>query len=313
MSHTDRQELEAQLEAVRRHPAADPLELCILAGLLARHPAPPALPEPPALSPERLAAEAQRLADAVIDVDFTDLSDAPTNSTHSDHPDHSDHSDHPDHSAPSSSDLVAFDRLAALDELCAAATWVGLPHAVAGPTEDVVAVLQAFPEDWSALSPLASTLLERCPPAPTDPALALWQALEATALPVHADAADSPGAPSAVRIAAGLDVVVSLADFRSPLRRAAAGAIPAPGSFRTLRDAPEAAVGLEADQDVVWLVVQTPPGTSASVSCNGEAVPLTAHLGAHRCRVQDGDWQVVHGDTTTTFRLTDDPAPKDVP
>lgn len=86
---------------------------------------------------------------------------------------------------------VGWDRLCHLDELCAAAWWLGQVEVVVPSVSLALGVLHGFPEAWAPLAPAASRLLAASPPAPDDPALALWRAVEVAALPAPSEA-DEP-------------------------------------------------------------------------------------------------------------------------
>lgn len=72
---------------------------------------------------------------------------------------------------------AAADALLALDEVCAGASFLGLTRAVRRAVRGVVAEIQAEPAAWSALVPLARSVLGSCPPVEGDPAATLWAAI----------------------------------------------------------------------------------------------------------------------------------------
>ncbi len=288
MSHDEIQILAEQLGAARGESPPDILELAGLAGLLGR------------LDPEHAA-----LAGLTLELD----SDLRTDLAHSAQ-DLSQGVEDCDEDDPPE---VTWDRLCALDELCAAAHWLGAAETVAPYIEGVHATLSAFPEPWAPHADAASALLQHRPPRPGDPALQLWQVVESASLGFRSDPSAEAGAPSAFRIEVGLDVVVELFGMRAEARRAAASELPEPPPWRTLREAEDWSAGLTVEDGDVWLVVQAGIEDSKSpvtATCDGAPVALAPHLGAWRCRATAGAWRLVPvdasgADTSIGFTLSD--------
>lgn len=159
--------LTAQLEAALAGAAADPheaIEAAALAGLRARVGADDALQA----AASRLHADPVELAEAA-----EDAAEALAEVEEDDGPD------------------LGWDRLCQLDEVCAAAWWLGQAEVVRPSVALAVGVVHAFPEPWAPLAPAASRLLAEAPPVHGDPALALWRAVEVARLPAP-EAVDEP-------------------------------------------------------------------------------------------------------------------------
>lgn len=73
----------------------------------------------------------------------------------------------------------SWDALCALDELSAAATFVGRPEVVADVIGAAARLIRAFPEPWAVHGPQATELLQARAPLRSDPAWRLWAAVEA--------------------------------------------------------------------------------------------------------------------------------------
>lgn len=283
MSHDEIQLLTTQLSASLQETPIDRLEVAGLAGLLDR-----IAPDHGLLSGldrsldpgvrADLESGAQRLSEAVEDCD------------------------------EDTDPAVSWDRLCALDELCAAAHWLGAAELAVRHIEEIQYTLSAFPETWAAHAPAASVLLQRRTPRTGDPARLLWQTVESAALGFQADTANEAGAPSRLRIEVGVDVVIELGTFRAAARRAASAELPEPAPWESLRDAADWSAGITAEDGAVWLVVQADIGVGSapvSVTRDGETVSLAAHAGAWRCRVEPGGWRLAGGDTVVAFTLAD--------
>ena len=199
--------------------------------------------------------------------------------------------------------LAALD---ALDAACAAAWWLERSEVVSPAVGDACDGIAAWPEAWADLAPAASRKLEEEPPHSGDPALVLWRTVESAALGLAEEGPEAPGAPGPVRVAAGLDVVVSLSRFRDALRRAAASDLPEPGGWLSLRDAPDWSAGLGVEDGQLFLVVDS-ADAAVTVTHDGEPVPLVAAGAAQRCPVSAGDWSIAVGADVLDLQLTDGP------
>jgi hypothetical protein len=192
----------------------------------------------------------------------------------------------------------------ALDAVCAAAWWLRSPSVVEPAVQDACDSIAAWPEAWAEIAPAASRKLAEESPLSGDPALVLWRTVESASLGLQADGPDAPGAPGAVRIVAGLDLVVSLERFREPLRRAAAGGLPEPGGWLSLRDAADWSAGLGVEDGQLFLVVDA-AADSVTVTHDGTRVDLSAAGDALRCSVTVGAWRICVGDDALDLQLTE--------
>ena len=268
--------LRAQLEEAT---AADahPLERAALAGLLQR-----LAPDDPLLSATRGGPD----AGAALDEDVEDALDQLLAV------------DEDDDSAES------WDALCALDELCAAATFLGHPDRIAAAVDEACRLVRAFPEPWAAHADAAAELLRDRAPRPGDPAAALWAAVEASQWPAGvAPRADEDGAPLGARRRLGLDVVVSLMAFRQrvPIRLAAAGALPEEPAWLGLGRGTGWEVALtEGDTGEPVLLLSSAEGR---LSRDGEAVAATPGPDGLVCAATPGEWTISVGDETLDFRI----------
>ena len=261
--------LRTQLQAALAE--GDPLEVAALAGLLARAaPSDPLLPRAgPPLGPLSRAAEAA--ADALLAVDEGD------------------------------DPAESWDALCALDELCAAAAFGGVPGEVQASVDLCARTIRAFPEPWSAHAEAATALLARHPPRPGDPARALWAAVEASRWADQlAPTDDEAGPTEEARLALGLGVVISLRAWRPVEARLAAAALlpddppwcaPARGAGWEL-----ALTEDEAGQAVLLLL-----GAVGTFRRDGAEVPATDGPEGLACPALPGAWEVQVGDRLIAF------------
>lgn len=144
-----------QLDEALAESAPDSLEIAVLAGLLARERDSEPLPVlarscRETLSAGQLADAAEAMLDGFLEVSEDD--DA----------------------------AESWDALCALDEVCAAAAWMGHGDALRDLLAPALGVLRAFPEPWLVHAEAARAVLGRCPPSASDPALDLWLHIAAT-------------------------------------------------------------------------------------------------------------------------------------
>lgn len=184
-----REQLEAALAEIERG-EGHPLEAAALAGLLQRTEVAPEM-ELPEIPADRIAAAALEAADAVIGCE------------------------------PHHDEAEVWDALSALDETCAAATWLGVPHLVHAYVQDAVGFVRADPDTWQPHAPAATELLRTQPPLSSDPARLLWAAVEASRW-AH-DEPDAEGeAPAGLKERLGIPIVIDLAPFLAVSQRLAA-------------------------------------------------------------------------------------------
>ncbi len=286
MSHSTASLLRAQLSHVSSSPTVDNLERATLSGLLSRFDENDAmLTSVPRSFVERDLADLLKFADEAVD-DIVETNEG-------------------------EDDDLLWDRLATLDELCAAASWWKQSGAMLGSVGRAVAIVRAFPETWTPIAHLASGLLETAPPLANDPASGLWQAVEASVVGAAVRPVESGGVPGRIRILLGIDNVVSLAAFRPSLRRAAAGALPEPPPWETLVKQDTWSVSATVEDGVVVLVISTDDADSTSdamtVSWNGQTVALSRSGGAWYCPASNGTWAFQRGGDPITVVLCDLP------
>lgn len=257
---------------------AEPLELAILGGLLRRlSPGDPLLAQLADLgpSPARVSALRAHLSQALQALEEIDEDDDPA---------------------------LSWDALAALDELCAAAAFLGRADLVAEAVQDAAALVRAFPEAWAPHADAASGWLEDAPPG--DPARALWTAVEAASRGLAPDAEGQ--APADLRMQAGVDVVVPLFGRRSAeLRAAAAAPLAEEGPWTRLAHGEGWELALTtdpSDQPILLLAGEVLPAR-ITVAHEGQAIALQPGPEGQWCPASPGAWQVTLGDRHLTFRV----------
>lgn len=257
---------------------ADPLELCTLGGLLGR-----AAPQDPLLGrladlrpgPALLQSLQAHLAQAAQAFEAVDEEDDPA---------------------------LSWDALSALDEVCAAAAFLGRADLVAEAVQDAAALVGAFPEAWAPHADAASGWLEDAPPG--DPARALWAAVEAAAQGLDAEVEGR--APEDLRLQAGLDVVISR--FGRPpteLRSSADGALAPDGPWTRLARGEGWELALTTDPDdrpILLLAGEVLPAPRSFVH-DGQAVALQPGPEGEWCAAAPGAWQVTLGTRRLAFRV----------
>lgn len=257
---------------------AEPLELAILGGLLRRlSPDDPLLAQLTDLGPGRALREALRahLSQALQALEEIDEQDDPA---------------------------LSWDALSALDELCAAAAFLGQAAVVAEVVQDAAATVRAFPEAWAPHADVAGAWLEQSPAG--DPARPLWAAVEAAA---HGLDADGEGqAPADLRLLADLDVVFPLFGRPAPERRAAAaGSLAEDSPWTRLAHGEGWELALTTDpqdQPILLLAGEAPPAPLAFAH-EGRAVALLPGLEGPWCPAAPGAWQVTLGERRLAFRV----------
>lgn len=256
--------LRAQLIEALRGPDPDPLELAVLVGLLAR-----ALPGDAALRavpvPWRDPRPAlEEAVEALLEVE-----------------------EDPDE---------AWDRLCALDELCAACAWLGCPHSAAGPVAEAARWVRAFPEVWQAHAPAAADQGDRLPRH--DPARPLWAAVAASAWADPAAwSAQEPGARAQLRWR--LSLPVRLPRWEPEARLAAAdGALPPPARSERLAEGEGWQLHLAETLRGGVELLGTAPFTA---TCDGAPVAVQEEAIGWTCPARPGRWEL--GLPTGTFLL----------
>ena len=250
-----------QLRSTLAAPDPDPIEIATLAGLLARYGEPPA----DADGFRDAAAEVLTALDTDPIVDQLVL-------------------------VEDAAEPAAADALMALDELCAGATWAGVPECLQLATDGMAAMIRAFPTPWTPLSGTASDQLARL--LPKDPARELWRAIEAAQW--HAQApAPVPSEGTHTRIAAALKVGISIPML--PLRLAADDVLPPPPEWVSLARSGDWELALTRDpQGAPCLLLSTTGATlpEATFSCNGASKTPTESERSLTCAAATGTWSV---------------------
>lgn len=188
--------------------------------------------------------------------------------------------------------------LCALDEVLAAASWLGQVEALRALVDDAARLIRAFPEPWRPHADAATALLSDQPPPHGDPAWTLWTAVEASRWELPLDAA---GMPSRTRFELGF--WVSLGDWGSENqgRLAAAGALREAPPWLTLAQGPGWEIALTHDDDGAPALLCGDPAATARRD-GVEVTPTVTPVGA-RFPARDGAWTFTHSGGTTTLRL----------
>jgi hypothetical protein len=202
---------------------------------------------------------------------------------------------------------VAWDRLCLMDEVCAAAWWLGKPAVVAPWADRTTRVVRGFPEVWAPLAESASRLLVTSAPARNDPALALWRAVEVAIVPVT-DALDDDVPELAmydIRSSLGLGSVrvVRLSDYAARELHAASGLPPRP-PWERLGAGPEWEVVLTWDgagQTVI--LVATEGGAAPTFEREGKPVTPLQVFGGWQVAAEPGAWRVVVAGAQVAFSV----------
>lgn len=191
--------------------------------------------------------------------------------------------------------------LCGLDELLAAATFLGAPDSLWETVEDAARLIRAFPEPWRPHADAATALLRDQPPPDGDPAWTLWSAVEASRweLPL-----DDAGMPARTRFELGF--WVSLADWggQNPVRLAASGVLREAPPWLTLAQGPGWEIALtradEGKGDAI--VLCSDPEATASV--DGVELERTVTPVGARFPATPGTWTVRHSGGTAQFGVS---------
>lgn len=271
MSRDDAVELRAQLQSAIESGEAEPLELAALAGLLERR-----TPDEPLLTEVRdLEVSDGQLFDA-LDAAADDVLEA-------------DEDDDPDE---------RFQALVALDELCAAATFLDRAGPITPLVEQVVGFVRAFPEIWRPHAREATSILQDAPPRPLDPARALWAAVEASRFDVPRS---HQGAEARTLEALGLPFVLSIASVVGPQRLAASTDLPPEPPWRTLDRGPGWELALTTDDDHRAVLLLA--GTSGTFERDGAPIVSRDAPEGTICPANPGRWRVRLAERDLRFEL----------
>lgn len=161
--------------------------------------------------------------------------------------------------------------LFALDEICAAAAFLGVTEAICGEVDLAVRAIQAFPHAYRKRADLASAVLDDHRFAPGDPAGDLWRAVEASRVEPEVGPTAVPSFETLMEL--GLPAVISLRPIaeESRTRLAAAALTPEPPWERVfLRGGWE--VAITTGKDGLRVVVSAPEGATPEGTVDGVAV-----------------------------------------
>lgn len=197
---------------------------------------------------------------------------------------------------------LSWDALCALDELCAAAAFLGRTGEVAIAVGEASRAVRAFPEIWVLHADAAAELLRDRPPRPGDPALGLWAAVEASRWSegVQPHVKDEGASPE-VRIAAGADVVISLVRFSGQERLAAADELPLDPPWTGLARGEGWELALTVDEAGAPALLLC--GAEGRFLRDGEDVGAVRNPDGCRCAVAPGAWSVLVAGRAVSFRL----------
>tara|TARA_R110002096_G_scaffold259030_1_gene452619 strand:- start:93790 stop:94665 length:876 start_codon:yes stop_codon:yes gene_type:complete len=191
------------------------------------------------------------------------------------------------------------------DEYCAAAHFCLADQVAEGPADLIARFVTAFPEPWEALTETASTLLATTPPLAGDPARRVWEAVEATTwersehrAPLYSDGLD----------AAGFMVSFSLAAMRPPAymeQARAAGELPEAPLWQTVRKADgwELALTVDEGHELVFQL-HCAEELLAVVQFGDKSLELkTVRPGVLTCKALPGDYSWTVGDVSFKLRV----------
>lgn len=268
--------LRAQLIEARAETEIDPIEIAALSGLLSRLD-----PQDPALHQQAAVADSA-LQDAAEDALDTLLS--------------GDEEDDP---------AETWDALCALDELCAAATFLDQPGLILPFVEEAARCVRAFPEIWSPHADAATEVLRDRAPLPQDPARILWAAVEASRWRDGVVPAGL-GAPDAAKMRLGLEVIRSISrTLHAPSLQLAATSqhedLPEEPPWSTLArgEGWELALTLHKEKERIILLF----GAEGRFERDGVELTPTRGDDGLRCPALPGEWTVSVNGEQLRFRL----------
>jgi hypothetical protein len=201
---------------------------------------------------------------------------------------------------------VAWDRLCLMDEVCAAGWWLGKPAVVAPWANLATRVVRGFPEAWAPLAASASRVLADSAPAPGDPALELWRAVEVAIIPVAEGREEDISEIVRDDILSKLGLGsrpprVGIAGFASSELRAADGLPPRP-PWRQLGQGPDWEVVLTWDTGGRTVILVAMEGAAAPrMERDGQLVSPLQVFGGWQAAAEPGAWRVSVGETEVEF------------
>lgn len=206
---------------------------------------------------------------------------------------------------------AAWQALRDFEARCEAARAAGRVASVGAAIDQAVRLVRAFPEPWVSHADAATEVLAHRPARGGDPVRALWAAVEASRQAVEglgAASAEEEGGEAApeVRLALGLDVVVSLRGWAAGrMRLAAAAELPAEAPWTRLSRGPgwELVLTLDAQDRAVLLLAGEVGDLPFEVERDGERVEVNGGPEGPWCLAVAGSWAVRVADDRVQFRL----------
>ncbi|GDX83832.1 hypothetical protein LBMAG42_56430 [Deltaproteobacteria bacterium] len=202
---------------------------------------------------------------------------------------------------------LAWDRLCLMDEVCAAAWWLGKTGVVAPWADLATRNVRGFPEAWAPLAESASRVLADTAPAPGDAALALWRAVEVAIVPVaegrKVDISEIVQDDILTALGLALRPRFQLAAYAPHELRAAGGLPPSP-PWEQLGQGPDWEVVITwsaAGKTVIH--VATEGDSSPTVARDGQPVRPLQVFGGWQIAAEPGSWRVRVGEAEVVFRL----------
>lgn len=196
----------------------------------------------------------------------------------------------------------SWDALSALDELGAAAAFLGQGPRLAPPLAQAAAAARAFPEIWACHADAATAVLRDRAPLQGDPAWPLWAAVEASRWGLPADE-DEEGASGEARIRVGLDALIRLSELRDPARPrlAAADALPTDPPWTGLARGPGWELALTEDEEGAPILLLS--GAQGTFSRDGAPAQPSPSPEGLRFAAVPGAWEGVVAGRALRFRI----------
>jgi len=197
-----------------------------------------------------------------------------------------------------------------LDELCAAATWVGCEDAVRAGVDLAARTIEAFPEPWQSLSGFASRVLESAPPRPGDPMTQVWSAVEiaelgATEGRARDERAEPESLPFDLLLRLGLVRSIAIGEF-SGLSLAASEAVPDEPTWIRVAHGRGWELALTEDEEgaPIIVVAASEQLDQPVFQRDGEAVEPSQIGAEFRCPAVAGAWSITIAEKTVEFEIT---------
>lgn len=197
----------------------------------------------------------------------------------------------------------SWDALAALDETCAAAHWLGHSPLAEGAIDDATSLVRAFPEAWRVHSERATEVLRSRTPRSGDPAGRLWAVVEGTPWVTDEPSSTADAVPLDLKFRLGMEVVVPLAPFLAHGERlAAAQGLPEPAPWRRLGRGDDWELALTVGDDDQPILVLS-GGSEAEFEHEGQPIELARLADDRFCGAATGAWRIRIGDREMQFEV----------